>query len=102
MTTLVSRSPAPDDPTSLRATIRQRLRRGTLFHAPHRIWAGRATGRSCVVCKTHISQRDLPNEIVIRPVTMWAHIGCYWIWHEESCIFAEEQERTMAHSREDI
>ena len=46
----------------------------------------RGTGRICVVCNTDISAHDLENEMILGPVTIWAHMQCYMIWREESCL----------------
>ena len=78
--------PTPGDPWALRLAIRQRLARGSLFPAPKRVWARSGTGRICVVCNIGISAHDLENEMILGPVTIWAHMQCYMIWREESCL----------------
>ena len=78
--------PTPDDPWTLRLAIRQRLARGSLFPAPKRVWARPGTRRICVVCNTDISGRDLENEMILGPVTIWSHMQCYMIWREESSL----------------
>jgi len=78
--------PTPDDPWTMQLAIRQRLARGSLFPAPKRVWARPGTGRICVVCNIDISAHDLENEMILGPVTIWAHMQCYMIWREESCL----------------
>ena len=73
---------ASDD--DLRLTIRARLATGALFSAPDKIWSGPGTGRTCVVCGTAISSREVENEMILGPVTIWAHSPCYTIWRQES------------------
>jgi hypothetical protein len=68
----------------LRLTIRARLATGALFSAPDKIWSGPGTGRTCVVCGTIISSREVENEMILGPVTIWAHSPCYTIWRQES------------------
>jgi hypothetical protein len=68
----------------LRLTIRARLATGALFSAPDKIWSGPGTGRTCVVCGTTISSREVENEMILGPVTIWAHSPCYTIWRQES------------------
>ena len=68
----------------LRLTIRDRLAKGALFPAPPRVWAGQGVGHICMVCGTAISSRDVENEMILGPVTIWAHLPCYTMWREES------------------
>jgi hypothetical protein len=73
---------ASDD--DLRMTIRARLATGALFQAPEKVWAGPGTGRTCVVCGTAISAPEIETEMILGPVTIWAHSPCYTIWRQES------------------
>jgi hypothetical protein len=69
----------------LRLTIRERLAKGALFPAPGRVWAAAGTGRrTCVVCGIAISASEIERQMVLGPVTIWAHRSCYTIWQEES------------------
>jgi len=83
-------STAAADPEALRLVIRRRLREETLFPAPRRIWLGAGQGRFCVVCAQEISPREIENEMILGPVTMWAHLTCYTIWREESSLGLEK------------
>jgi len=78
------------DPEALRLVIRRRLREEKLFPAPCRIWLGAGQGRFCVVCAQEISAREIENEMILGPVTMWAHLPCYTIWREESSLGQEK------------
>jgi hypothetical protein len=42
------------------------------------------------VCNVDITPRDLENEMILGPVTIWAHMACYMIWREESCLVDED------------
>ena len=88
---------AAADPVALRLVIRRRLREDTLFPAPCRIWLGAGQGRFCVVCAQEISAREIGNEMILGPVTMWAHLPCYTIWREES---SRGQEKTLRRPQE--
>ena len=76
--------PSAADLWTLRLAIRQRLQRKTLFPAPSMVWAGPGTGRVCVVCNVSISAADMETEMILGPVTIWAHWICYMVWREES------------------
>jgi hypothetical protein len=71
------------DSVNLRATVRERLARGWLFPAPHKVWAGKGTGHVCVVCETTIAPSEIEHEVV-EPARVWAHLPCYSIWRQES------------------
>jgi len=77
-------STAAADPEALRLVIRRRLREDRLFPDPRRVWLGAGQGRFCVVCAQEISAREIETEMILGPVTMWAHLTCYTIWREES------------------
>jgi hypothetical protein len=36
--------------------------------------------------------------MILGPVTIWAHVACYTIWREESCIVAGQQEQEQEQS----
>jgi len=80
---------ATADPEALRLVIRRRLREDTLFPAPRRVWLGAGQGRFCVVCAEEIGAHEIENEMILGPVTMWAHLTCYTIWREESSLGQE-------------
>ena len=69
--------------SALRRTGRERLTRGWLFPAPHKVWAGKGTGHVCVVCGTTIAPSEIGHEVV-EPARVRAHVPCYAIWREES------------------
>lgn len=69
---------------ALRLAIRRRLRQDTLFPAPSRVWSGAGRGRFCIVCDRDISAHEIETEMILGPVTLWAHLPCYLIWREES------------------
>ena len=71
------------DGIDLHVTVRERLVSGWLFPAPHKVWAGKGTGHICVICGTSIAPSEIENEVV-GPTTVWAHLPCYSIWHQES------------------
>ena len=70
---------------SLRRTLRERLQQKALFPAPSKVWERLGTGRICVACNAPISASDMETEMILGPVTIWAHWICYMIWREESC-----------------
>ena len=86
--------PVTADLLSLRLSIRHRLQRKTLFPAPSKVWAGPGTGRICVVCNAPISAADMETEMILGPVTIWAHWICYMVWREESCL-VDDGDRTQ-------
>jgi hypothetical protein len=72
-----SRRGLGSNPEALRLAIRRRLREETLFVAPSRVWSGSGRGRICVVCDDDISGHEIENEMILGPVTLWAHLACY-------------------------
>jgi hypothetical protein len=77
------------DPDLLRLKLRDRLAKGTLFPAPENVWAKHGTGRICIACGTAISSQDAESEMIVGPVTIWAHQTCHMIWQEESARIGE-------------
>src|SRR5437879_7971791 len=65
-------------------TVRDRLARGALFLAPQKVWAGRGTGRICIVCDVAITATEVEHEITDGPATVWTHSACHQIWQQES------------------
>ena len=67
----------------LRVTVRQRLGRGALFRTGPNGYAGKSTGKPCIVCAKSISEGEIGHEVG-GPTTVWAHWDCYSIWRQES------------------
>ncbi len=67
----------------LRVTVRERLASGALFRTGPNGYAGKSTGKPCIVCAKSISEGEIGHEIV-GPTTVWAHWDCYSIWRQES------------------
>jgi hypothetical protein len=61
-------------------SVLDRLERGVLLPAPSRLWAGKGTGQTCVICTQIIYSDEVENEIVIGSgvdtVKLWAHLAC--------------------------
>ena len=91
-----------DDNDDLRLKIRNRLIKGALFPPPIRVWAGPGTGRFCAVCGTTISSPDVECEMILGPVTIWAHhMPCHTLWREESArLNASSRAEAAASDRE--
>ena len=51
---------------ALLLSVRSRLERGVLVPAPHQMWAGHGTGKTCVVCTQKIYPDEVENEISVR------------------------------------
>src|SRR6266700_6045836 len=60
----------------LRVTVRERLASGALFRTGPNGYAGKSTGKPCIVCAKSISEGEIGHEIV-GPTTVWAHWDCY-------------------------
>ena len=69
--------------SDLRREVRARLSSGALFPTGERVFAGRGTGKPCIVCAKPISASEIEHEIA-GPTTVWAHWDCYSIWRQES------------------
>jgi hypothetical protein len=68
---------------NLRPEVRARLVSGALFPTGRRVFAGKGTGKPCIVCGRSIAPSEIEHEI-IGPTTVWAHWDCYSIWRQES------------------
>jgi hypothetical protein len=75
---------------NLRLEIRARLASGALFPTGRRIFAGKGTGKPCIVCGSSIAPSEIEHEIV-GPTTVWAHWDCYSIWRQESDALAKPE-----------
>jgi hypothetical protein len=85
-----SRRGLSSNPEALRLVVRRRLREERLFLAPSRVWSGSGRGRICVVCDDDISADEIENEMILGPVTLWAHLSCYTVWRQESNLYQKE------------
>ena len=87
---------------ALLLSVRSRLERGVLIPAPHQMWAGHGTGKTCVVCTQKIYPDEVENEISVRngdaEIKLWAHLPCFNIWRWASRAF-EAEHRSSATQR---
>jgi len=74
-------------------SVLDRLHRGALILAPSKAWAGRGTGRTCIVCAETTSPHQVENEIAINgggvTVKLWAHSSCFNVWRRASEVYAQ-------------
>lgn len=87
---------------ALLLSVRSRLERGVLIPAPHKVWAGNGTGKTCVVCTQKIYPDEVENEIGVREgdveIKLWAHLPCFNVWRWASRVF-EAERRSSATQR---
>ena len=80
---------------ALLLSVRSRLERGILIPAPHQMWAGHGTGKTCVVCAQKIYPDEVENEISAREgdveIKLWAHLPWFNVWRWASRVFEAEQ-----------
>jgi len=67
----------------LRDTVRERLASGALSRAGPQVFAGKGTGKPCIVCAKSIAEDEIEHEVA-GPIPVWAHWDCYSIWRQES------------------
>lgn len=72
--------------SSLRVSVRTRLALGKLFPVGPEAWAGKGTGRPCLVCDDPICLEDVEYEVLRETTGTSAvvHLRCYIVWREES------------------
>ena len=84
---------------ALLLSVRSRLERGVLIPAPHQMWAGPGTGKTCVVCTQKIYPDEIENEISVRngdvEIKLWAHLACFNIWRWAPRVFEAEHRSSV-------
>jgi hypothetical protein len=69
-------------------SVRNRLALGVFPLAPDRVWVGKGTGKTCVICARNIKPGDIENETSLRlggvEVPVWIHFDCFNIWQRAS------------------
>src|SRR5215470_8697192 len=79
---------------TLLQSVLDRLHRGVRILAPSKVWAGRGTGRTCIVCTRTTAPEQVENEIAIYgggvTVRLWAHLSCFNVWRHASEVYAQQ------------
>ena len=87
----------------LRVSIRDRLERGALSHAFRCIAASRGDGHVCIVCERMITPKEIANgALSAAGRTVWTHVDCLRLWHEEAMAYEVRQIEQERGSRAEL